>query len=760
MSSSPSPGYQKRTPGPASGHKFFAGLRSHPALRFFRTMQGTLLLLLLAVLIPLLIAMVIVYSRTAERRRTEELQNNLELARAVAAAFNAYISDIRHQEMAIGLALTSPQPPSPEQANKLLSAAAGEFPAICHYSWVSPEGRILASSEQRIIGWSITDRPFFAQIAGGKDWIVSNQFKGQLSEKPAFAVALGIRDKSGALQGIVVAAVQPEQLDRVLPVARARDGVIAIIDRQGKPVYRYPPHQAGDKTGQAYPPEALAAALAGHEATGAFISSCDGLERLAGYVPIPSIGWVAEANRPLVEAMAPVQRQAHNDLWGLAICLTGVLLAIQITGRQLATPIRRLQEHALAIVRGNLDHRVAVSGPVELQELAVAFNRMTEEVRLRAEERRRAEAEREQLLAEVQHRAVELDVTISSIADGLIVYNPTGQIVRMNAAAIEILGYADDNPHSLAERMAHLQIETATGEPFPIEELPAPRALRGEMVRNCVNVIHPAADKTIWLSSSAAPIRTANGQLMGAISTFVDITALHRLQEQREDLLRAVSHDLRNPLAIVHGQAELLLRNLAKADLAGREQRCARAILTGARRMNAMIQDLVDSARFESGQLKLICRTVELRSFIMDLKERMAGMIESERIRVEAEEGLPFVLADPDRLERILLNLLSNALKYSAPPAEVTVTLTRHTDELITAVADRGPGIAPEDLAHLFTRYYRAQPAREHREGLGLGLYISRMLVEAHGGRLWVESEPGQGSTFYFTLPLAWGDNV
>jgi signal transduction histidine kinase len=226
---------------------------------------------------------------------------------------------------------------------------------------------------------------------------------------------------------------------------------------------------------------------------------------------------------------------------------------------------------------------------------------------------------------------------------------------------------------------------------------------------------------------------------------------MHQLEEQREDLIRAVSHDLRNPLAVVLGQAQIALRYAEKVDLV---RKSAEAIDTSARRMNVMIQDLVDVARMEGGQLRLDKRPTDLISFLYDLLERVKTVMHAERIKIDITQEIPPVAADPDRLERILVNLLSNALKYSPPETEVTLSARRKGDEVIVSVADRGLGIAPQDVSQLFQRYYRAKGARK-TEGLGLGLYISRMLVEAHGGHIWVESETGQGSTFHFTLPAA-----
>ena len=226
-------------------------------------------------------------------------------------------------------------------------------------------------------------------------------------------------------------------------------------------------------------------------------------------------------------------------------------------------------------------------------------------------------------------------------------------------------------------------------------------------------------------------------------------------EEQRENYVHMISHDLRTPLTAIQGHAQLLQRMLQKAGRDGPEHRCAEAIITGTRRMSSMIQDLVDAARLEAGQLRLNRIPLDLRFFVLELKERLGEAMETRRIRVEAPEGLPMVSGDPSRLERILTNLLTNALKYSDPGTEVTVILRQTDGEVVTSVIDRGPGIPPKELPNLFQRYRRIRPAREHRDGLGLGLYITKGLVEAHGGRIWAQSEAGKGSVFSFSLPMA-----
>lgn len=367
------------------------------------------------------------------------------------------------------------------------------------------------------------------------------------------------------------------------------------------------------------------------------------------------------------------------------------------------------------------------------------------------------------LYEEVDRRAAELDAVINSIADGVIVYDPAGNIVQINRAASDLLGYsATDLLEPISERVLVLNLADPQGRPLREEEIPLVRALRGETVLRQEMMIQRPDRSVHRVTVSAAPVLDAQGRMIGVVSTLHDITNLVEQERRREEFLRIVAHDIRQPLTIIHGQAQLL-RHALTSGKTGRLESGVDAILTSSRRMNAMIRDLVDSTRLEMGRLELHKQPVDVVGFIAELLERMGGVMEAHRVRLEAaggpgsEEATPLAHADPDRLERILANLISNALKYSRPGSEVVVTVGRVNGDVLVSVADQGPGIAPEDLEHIFERFYQANGRRkddqQKRESLGLGLYITRMLVEAHGGRIWATSEPGVGSTFCFTLP-------
>ncbi len=367
--------------------------------------------------------------------------------------------------------------------------------------------------------------------------------------------------------------------------------------------------------------------------------------------------------------------------------------------------------------------------------------------------------ERENLLNEVQIRAAELDATITGIADGLVIYNAEGEVVRMNDAARALLRFSDEEPHpSLLHRCVHRRFTTPDGKPLSVEQLPVYRALRGERVQGVAMVVDCPPDERIdWVSASAGPIFAPDHRLLGVVANFTDITRLHNLQEQQKALLQMASHDLRVPLTVIKGHAQVVASMLEEKNIDGLLRQSMTAIDRGVNRMDTMIQDLVDVTRWEGVQLELKREPVALPPYVEDLLRRLSMAMETSCIRVEMPAGLPPVFADYARLERILVNLLSNALKYSDPGTPVLLRARQQEGQVVVSVSDQGQGIAPEEIPRLFTRFYRSKVSRK-AEGIGLGLYITRVLVEAQGGRVWVESEVGKGSTFYFTLPVVKSD--
>lgn len=216
----------------------------------------------------------------------------------------------------------------------------------------------------------------------------------------------------------------------------------------------------------------------------------------------------------------------------------------------------------------------------------------------------------------------------------------------------------------------------------------------------------------------------------------------------REDLLAVVSHDLKNPLSAIHLNAQFLQSLLVKS-----EERLE-SILQSGRRMTELISNLLDSARIESGQLAFSPRAVPLHDLILEAVSALQPLLEAKHqtMRIDVPASLPPAAGEHDRLLQVLSNLLGNAQKFSPADSVIRVHATRQDQQLIVSVADQGPGISAKQLPHLFGRFEKRASSTERSS---LGLFIAKGIVEAHGGKIWVQTEEGKGSTFSFSLPIA-----
>jgi PAS domain S-box-containing protein len=226
-----------------------------------------------------------------------------------------------------------------------------------------------------------------------------------------------------------------------------------------------------------------------------------------------------------------------------------------------------------------------------------------------------------------------------------------------------------------------------------------------------------------------------------------------RAIETRDDVLGIVAHDLRNPLAAILMQAELLRE--PGADTYRLPHKAAESILRSATRMNRLIEDLLDVTLLEQSRLAVDPRPLDARQLMAEVlhAHEARGAADSLDLHLDVPADLPDVLCDRDRVLQILENLVGNALKFTPPGGSITVGAGQRTNDVLFWVADSGIGIDSDSLPHVFDRFWQAKRGR--RSGAGLGLAIARGLVEAHGGRMWVESTPGRGTTFFFTIPAA-----
>jgi two-component system phosphate regulon sensor histidine kinase PhoR len=252
-----------------------------------------------------------------------------------------------------------------------------------------------------------------------------------------------------------------------------------------------------------------------------------------------------------------------------------------------------------------------------------------------------------------------------------------------------------------------------------------------------------------WFQCIDRAIRWWDGRLVRMEVAF-DITEHKEADRFREQYVGLVMHDLRNPLNALLLNAQALKHSAKKAGIA---DECTELdhVIASAVRMNAMIGDLLETTRLESGRLEMSLDSIDLAAWVNEVVDEARAPKTRARVAVHPASSPIHVMADRNRLERVLDNLLANALKYSGD-ALIEISVLTEGDEAIVSVRDHGKGVTPEDAPHVFDRFFRG--AQEgHGKGLGLGLYNARLIIEAHGGHIWVESPPDGGADFRFALP-------
>jgi two-component system, OmpR family, phosphate regulon sensor histidine kinase PhoR len=360
----------------------------------------------------------------------------------------------------------------------------------------------------------------------------------------------------------------------------------------------------------------------------------------------------------------------------------------------------------------------------------------------------------------------QLEVILENVADGVFVQDARGTVVYMNEAAARLWGYASaaqvqlapDLPAQAAAAVQRSDMRDERANPFPVEELPGSRALRGEKAPQAVVQYEESGSQTRrWALVKARPIRDADGQVQLAVTIFSDITEAHEAEKRKDEFIGMASHELKTPITTLKGLTQLLKMKMEKQGLAEPVQSLAR-METQIDRLTRLVNELLDVSKIQAGRVDYAEERIALGSLLRDIVETQQLITTTHTMTLSVVPGV-VVLGDRDRLGQVFLNLLGNAIKYSPLADQVAISMARAENTVTVSVRDYGVGIPGEHQARIFDRFYRvSQKGKNAVAGLGIGLYISREIVNRHGGTLTVESSQGNGSTFSVTLPCEQSD--
>lgn len=445
-------------------------------------------------------------------------------------------------------------------------------------------------------------------------------------------------------------------------------------------------------------------------------------------VPVQQDGKVVAIVR-LAEPLTSIQTSL-NHLYttvvvaALVTALLATLIAAWIT-RATLHPLGQLSQAVASMMAGRAPELGEPRRKDEMSELQVAFRAMSTELNRQ--------------LGDLRAERANLEAVLSNMTDGIVIADAQGNVLRLNPAAARM--FHVDARASLG----HSLVEIVRQHQFV--ELWKRCAQTNQQQQETLEV----ATERLYVQAIATPL---GAPMEGAVLlVFQDLTRIRKLETIRRDFVSNVSHELRTPLAALRALAETLNEGALEDPPAAR--RFLTQMETEIDNITQMVHELLELSRIESGRVPLEQRTISPCEFLEQSIQRMR--LQAERagltLSLTCEEDLPNVFADSDRIQQVLVNLIHNAVKFTRPGGQIDVLASRQGKEVLVAVRDTGVGIAPEELPRIFERFYKADRSRSGG-GTGLGLSIARHLVQAHGGRIWAESELEKGSTFYFTLPV------
>jgi two-component system, NtrC family, sensor histidine kinase KinB len=414
----------------------------------------------------------------------------------------------------------------------------------------------------------------------------------------------------------------------------------------------------------------------------------------------------------------------------------GIALAFWLANR-IVEPLRALTATTSKIAGGDLDAKAEVNSEDEVGILAAEYNRMAERIRqLRLSDKGKLIVARQMT-----------EAAIDSLYDPVIVTDAEGCVTKLNRAAEEIFGSEAENAGKHVGEVARdARIAGAVAE-----ALHSQQAVAGEGSSSVLPLAVAGSERAFRLRTT--PMRDTEKNLVGAVTLLEDITHLREIDRLKSEFIATASHELRTPLTSVQMGVHLLLEGAA-GELNDKQTEVLGACREDCERLDKLMRDLLDLSKIEAGESQPELISIKARALLNDEAETLRPQVEAKGLSfsVDIPVELPRIMADRSQVERVIANLVVNAIRYTRQ-GEIKITAEPRGHYVAVSVSDTGEGIPSEYLSHIFDKFVQVPGAATG--GAGLGLAISRLIVEAHGGQISVQSVLGHGSTFTFTLPVA-----
>lgn len=743
-------------------------------LRANASLRTRLVLLVIAALLPavgLVLYTGLSHRADAERRATTDLER---VATGVAARSHQIVGGAK-QMLTTLAAVPDVREFRSTRCSVVLARLLTKGGAYANLGVAASNGNIECSALPFTRPLSAADRSWFKEAKRTRAFAAGDYQIGRITKRATINFGYPL-ERAGKIVGVVFAAVELTWLDRELAAAKLPgSSTLLVVDRNAIVLARRP--DAKGWVGKQIPNDPTVRRMLAQRSGTTRIQGADGVDRLVTFRPLRSDGRVSAylgVGIPAATVFARANTAFSRSLSLLLVVAALALVAAWTIGHLLVRrPIGLILSATRRVEGGDLDVRTGFqAGRDEIATLGAAFDAMTASLR-----------DWEARLVEVERKAVEerfrglLDIA----ADAIITVDEQGKIVLFNKGAEELFGYravdvlgrplSDIMPSRFAETYTR-QIRAYAGSPAGARPIIERREVEGRK-----------ADGTTFTAEATLSKSGSNGR-----STFTlilrDVSERHRAEQslreserryadayERErvasDQLRAldrlktefvgmVAHDIRSPMAVISGFADLMDFQWPQLD-EDKKREMLGVISRNARAVAAMVEDVLDVAKIETGEMAYDIAPFDLGELVRRTADDVRQIDPARIIDVSVEPGLPLALGDEAKVWRVQANLLGNALKFSGAGKPIRCTVERRGLFLEVHVRDAGIGIRADDIDKLFRKFSRVeQPGGGPKaSGSGLGLFVSRSIVEALGGVMRVQSEPGKGSVFTYTVPVA-----
>ena len=597
--------------------------------------------------------------------------------------------------------------------------------------------------------------------------IVPNFYISAITGKAAMTFAAPISNKAGVRIGVVAVDLDLKGVDDIIRenAGLGVTGETYLVGRlNAKNVLISGAGSANEELTKDIKSEGITEVTRGKVGEGLYVNYKN-VPVLGGYVWIDNLDLALLGEISQTEAFEPADRLAR-DILLIGLSSAGILLtAVYLIARRISQPILAIADAANQVSGGNLNAQAVVLTEDEIGVLAIAFNQMTSQLKMSGEQLADYSRTLEQ---KVEQRTSEIKAIIDNMVDGLVVVDGENRITQFNPAIAGMIGVSSKAVSAAKnytdvfkeQAIANLVANTrANPKQVFSEEFSLPDRRTGKAVATSIY-------RDIDTSENAEPITS----YLGTVILIRDITAEKEVDRMKTDFISTVSHELRTPLTSVLGFAKLIQKKLEESILPliqtddKKVNRSIRQvteniaiIVSEGTRLTKLINEVLDVAKIEAGKMQWNMDRLEITEVIDRAFAATSALFEQkglEPIKAIAAD-LPKIEGDKDRLIQVVINLISNAVKFTDKGC-ITCQVKQQDQSIVVSVTDQGVGISESDQPKVFEKFKQVgDTLTDKPQGTGLGLPISREIVEYHGGKIWVESELGKGSTFSFSLPIA-----